>query len=297
MTSTNQLAMRRLIRREMAGTIGLLTDRQDFAAMQAYRTFPFDDHEDYLNAVEALLQTRAAAGGHTTVALFDPQEYVEFCTDLGLEPDAPASRTRYTAELAATGPALPYEGQPLSELIPVLIDEAVRKVTWEFAATALARMGPCSVCGEDIGRAAYARATKLLAGILDAVGPGHHHLVCSVIARPETLAASLHADVKIEGRPRVDEGEALEFVTVLAFGIAKSSAGGFVIRASAPGATDRIYGWRMAGDRLEPLTAGEVFDAYHSGIGSGEVLRLESDVDYCEPPDLGDVGEPVGHTH
>ncbi|MEU6355687.1 hypothetical protein ABZ896_41285 [Streptomyces sp. NPDC047072] len=297
MTSTNQLAMRRLLRREIVGTIGLLADQQDFAAMRCYSTFPFDDHESYLREMESLLRTRAATGGYTAVALFEPQEFTEFCTDLGLEPDAQASRTRYTAELATTGPALPYEGQALSELIPVLIDEAVHKATWEFATAALAGMGPCAVCGEDIGRAAYARATSLLARILDTAGPGHHYLACSVLARPETLAAGLHADVKPEGKPRVDESEVLEFVTVLALSIATHSAGGIVIRTSAPSATDRVYGWRMTGDRLQPLTAGEVFDAYRSDIRSGDVLSLESDVDYCEPPDLGDAGQPGGHRH
>jgi len=32
------------MRREIAGTIGLLTDEHDFTAMQRYRTFPFEDY-------------------------------------------------------------------------------------------------------------------------------------------------------------------------------------------------------------------------------------------------------------
>lgn len=297
MAYTKQHSMRRVLCREIAGTIGLLTDEQDFTAIRRYRTFPFDDHESYLQHVEALLRTRAEEGSHTTVALFDPEEYAEFCAETGLDPDAPASRTRFTAELATTGPTLSYEGQPLTELVPELVDNAVRQATWEYAATVLSRMGPCATCGEDIGRAAFARASDLLLRILDAAGTGEHHLVCSVAAEPETLVAVLHADDNAEGDRRLDETRALEFTTVLAVGIATRSAGGLVMRASAPGTSDRVYGWRLHGDGLQPLTAGEVFDAYCTDTESGDIVSPESGVDYSEPPDLGDSGQAGGHTH
>ncbi|MEV0220690.1 hypothetical protein [Streptomyces sp. NPDC050704] len=297
MAYTKQHSMRRVLHREIAGTIGLLTDEQDFTAMRRYRTFPFDDHESYLRQVEDMLRTRADEGSHTTVALFDPEEYAEFCAESGLDPDAPASRTRFTAELATTGPTLSYEGQPLTELVPDLVDEAVRKATWEYASSVLSRIGPCATCGEDIGRAAFDRASDLLLRILDAAGTGEHHLVCSVSAEPETLVAVLNADDNAEGDTRLDEAEALEFTTVLALGVATHSAGALVMRTSAPGTSDRVYGWRLRGDGLQPLTAGEVFDAYCTDTESGDIVSPESGVDYIEPPDLGDAGQVGGHTH
>ncbi|MGX5184487.1 hypothetical protein ACWKT5_17100 [Streptomyces avermitilis] len=297
MAHTEHQTMRRVLRREIAGTIGLLTDEHDFTAMLRYRTFAFDDHATYLQQVEALLRTLAAQGSHTTVALFDPEEYAEFCAETGLEPDAPSSRTRFTAELAATGPTVPYEGQPLADLVPNLIDEAVRRATWQYATTVLTRIGSCASCGEDVGRAAFARASHLLARILDTADPGHRHLVCSVSTTPEGVVAVLHADDDADGTARLDETEALEFTTVLALGIATRSAGGLVMRTSAPGRTDRVYGWRLRGEGLHPLTAGEVFDAYCTDIASGEIVSPESGVDYSEPPDLGDAEHPTGHTH
>ncbi len=272
MANTTQYSTRRDLRREIAGTIGLLTDEQDFTAMRRYRTFTFDDHESYLRQVEAVLRIRASEGGHTTVTLFDPEEYAEFCDETGLEPDTPASRTRYTAELATTGPVLPYEGQTIDELVPDLIDEAVRQATWHYASTVLTGLGPCATCGEDIGRAAFARAADLLLRILDTADPGEHHLVCSASAAPETLVAVLQADDDVHGETRLDETEALEFTTVLAFGIATQSAGGLVMRTSSPGTTDRVYGWRLRGEGLRPLTAAEVFDAYCTDIESGDIV-------------------------
>ncbi|MFJ3305414.1 hypothetical protein ACIPSA_20280 [Streptomyces sp. NPDC086549] len=296
MAHTAHQTMRRVLRREIAGTIGLLTDEHDFRAMRRYRSFTFDDHTTYLEQMEALLRTRAAQGTHTTLALFDPEEYAAFCAETGLDPDIPASRTRFTAELAATGATVPYEGQALTDLVPALVDEAVRQATWEYASTLLARVGPCATCGEDIGRAAFTHATDLLARILETASPGDRHLVCSVSGTPETLVAVLHADKDTDGATHLDEAEALEFTTVLALGLATRSPGGLVMRTSAPNTADRVYGWRLRGNGLEPLTAGEVFDAYCTDVESGDLISPESNVDYCVPPDLGQ-GETPRHRH
>ncbi|GGQ36007.1 hypothetical protein ACFFKE_07455 [Streptomyces mutabilis] len=296
MAHTDQTT-RRDLRREIAGTIGLLTDEHDFRAMRRYRSFSFDDHAAYLHQVEALLKTRAAQGTHTTIALFDPEEYAEFCTGAGLDPDAPASRSRFTAELAANGPTVPYEGQPLADLLPVLVDEAVRQATWEYASHLLAHLGSCTTCGEDLGRAAFTRASRLLLRVLETAPPGNRHLVCSVSGSPETLVSVLHADDELDGTPLIDEAEALEFTSVLALGLATHSPGGLVMRTSTPNGPDRIHGWRLRGYGLEPLTAGEVFDAYCTDVESGDLIAPESNVDYCAPPDLGDDHRSPGHHH
>ena len=297
MAHTDHQSLRRVLRREIAGTIGLLTDEHDFRAMRRYRSFAFDDHAAYLRQVEDLLKTRALQGTHTTVALFDPQEYAEYCTAKGLDPDLPANRTRFTAQIATTGPTIPYDGQPLADLVPALVDEAVRQATWEYAATLLSRLGACTTCGEDIGRASFERASDLVLRILDTAPPGNRHLVCSVTGTPETLVAVLHADGETDGTTRLDEAEALEFTTVLALGLATQGPGGLVMRTSSPGTPDRIYGWRMRGDGLEPLTAGEVFDAYCTDAESGDLISPESGVDYGTPPDLGQDGPQPDHRH
>lgn len=297
MTSTDHRTLRRVLRREITGTIGLLTDEHDFRAMRRYRSFVFDDHTVYLRHMKAVLRTRALRGSHTTVALFDPADYAEFCERTGLDPDSRTSRTRFTAELASTGPTVPYDGRPLADLLAGLVDEAVRQATREYATTLLARLGACVSCGEDLGRAAFTRASQLLVRILDTAPPGERHLVCSVSGPPETVVAALHAD-DISGQVELDQSEALEFTTVLALGLATASPGGLVMRTSRPGTPDRVHGWRLRAYGLEPLTAGEVFDAYCTDAESGDLIAPESNVDYCEPPDLGEEGGPSpAHDH
>ncbi|MFD9822311.1 hypothetical protein [Streptomyces violascens] len=273
-------AIRRTLRREMPSTVGLIADAHDFAAMTRYRSFAFDDHTAYLRQVEGLLRALAAQGAHTTVALFDPDEFTEFCTSEGLDPDTADSRTRFTAELAAGGACVAYAGQPIDSLVPQLINKAVSKATWEYATLLLAEAGECAECGQDIGRAAFDRASHLVLSLLEAAGPGTHHLVCSIPAQAEQLIAVLHAEREGFDPVRLDETDTAEFVTVLAAGIALHSAGGLVLRTTESGTPDRLHGWRLHQGRLDPLTAGEVFSAYCTDAATGDPLAPEPDVEY-----------------
>ncbi|MFF9913203.1 hypothetical protein [Streptomyces sp. NPDC013457] len=273
-------SMRRALRREVPSTVGLLADADDFTAMRRYATFAFDDHTAYLRQVEGLLKSLATQGGHTTVALFDPEEYAAYCEDNGIDPDNPASRSRYTAGLAATGALVAYTGQPMTTLVPTLIDTAVRLATWEYASTLLADAGDCAACGQDIGRAAFSHAARLLTRLLEAADPGSHHVVCSVPIPDEHLLAVVHATRAAEGPAHLDSGEAAEFATVLAAGIALDSSGGVVLRTTSPGEPDRLHGWRLTAGTLHPLTEAEVFSAYCTDARTGEPIAPEPGVEY-----------------
>ncbi|MEV6420422.1 hypothetical protein [Streptomyces sp. NPDC051662] len=293
---------RRGLRREVPSTVGLLADEQDFTAMRRYRTFTFDDHAAYLRGIDGLLKSLASQGVHTTVALFDPEEYAEYCAASGLDPDTADSRGRFTARIPGSGAAIAYTGQPIDSLVPQLISTAVRRATWEYATTLLADLGECADCGQDIGRAAFDRASHLLLRLLEGAGSGTHHLVCSVPAVDERLLAVLcteRPDSGSEGSPgsspkdpgggpaRLDSSQATEFVTVLAVGIALESAGGVVLRTTRADDPDRLHGWRLQHGSLVPLTAGEVFSAYCTDADTGEPVSPESGVEYCPGFDLG----------
>ncbi|MFG2125363.1 hypothetical protein [Streptomyces sp. NPDC048710] len=70
--------------------------------------------------------------------------------------------------------------------------------------------------------------------------------------------------------------------------LATQRPSGLVMRTSDPGTSDRVYGWRVSGRRLEPLTAGEVFDAYCTETESGDTVSPDSKTDCCAPPDLAE---------
>lgn len=277
------------LRREAPSTVALLVDEQDFTAMTGYRTFAFGDHAEYLGRMEALLRALESQGVHTTVAVFDPGEFAEFCAEHGLDPDAPASRGRYTADVAASGATVVYDGRPVRGLLPLLADEAARRATFEYATDVLARAGGCGRCGEDIGHAAYVRASLALMRLIEAVGPGLHHAVCSVPADGEQLVAVLHAECPEPGRVHIREWDALVFCTVLAVAVAEGSPGGVVLRSTEDG-RDTVRGWSLRDGWPRPLTEAEVFAAYCTDAETGEPVPPEPGVEYrpglpLPPPD------------
>ncbi|GHF37793.1 hypothetical protein GCM10010218_18660 [Streptomyces mashuensis] len=251
--------------------MAVLADERDFAAMRRYRSFGFDDHATYLRQVDGLLRALAAQGTHTNVTLFDPTDYEDYCTGLRLDPDTPASRTRYTADVASAGARLVYDGRPLTRLLPDLVHEAEQQATWEYAAALLARTGA------DNGRTAFSHASRLLRTLVEAAGPGTHHFVCSVPLPDTTLTAALHT-TRDHDRLSLGEASALVFSTVLAAGLATGASGGIVLRTT--GTPDTVRGWLLRDGRLRPLTASEVFAAYCTDPLTGEPVPPEPGVEY-----------------
>ncbi|MFF9483088.1 hypothetical protein [Streptomyces sp. NPDC014733] len=278
-----------LLRREIPGTAGVLADPHDFAAMRRYRTFPFQDHTRYLRQLEDHLRTRTAQGMRTSLALFDPAAFAEYCAELGIDPDSIDSRARYTAELAGTGATLPYAGEPLPQLLPLLVEETGRQAVRDTAATRLADAGTCRECGEDLSHSAFALATQVLKELLDGLGDGTHHLVCSIPTGPPPLLAALRVTSE-KGRHSLGESQSLTFCTVLAAGIAHRTPGGIVSRSTRPEprpedtATphDTVRGWALRDGWPEPLTAAQVFTAYCTDAETGDPIPPEPQVDHTE---------------
>ena len=203
-------------------------------------------------------------------------------------------RSRFTTEIASSGATVAYTGQPLDVLIPLLVSRVVRRATWEYATLLLAGLGACADCGQDVGGAAFDRASHLLARMLESAGPGTHHMVCSIPTEGEQLLAVLHTERGAQGPALLGSSEGAEFATVLAVGVALDSRGGVVLRTSRQGVPDRVHGWRLRRGSLVPLTAGEVFSAYCTDADTGEPLSPESGVEYLAGFDLG-ADEPDDH--
>ncbi|MFR9725090.1 hypothetical protein ACL02R_17250 [Streptomyces sp. MS19] len=273
--------------RESAGTVAVVADEVGFARMRRYPTFAHADHAGYLRDTEDLLRSLARRHGHTSVALFDPADFAEFCGQEGLDQDSAASRARYTAEIAGRGATVPYEGQPLGTLVPALLAEQRWQETWERAGDLLAGAGSCADCGAPLVRCAFQRAASLLTRVLERTGPGAHHMVASLLTGAGPLTAALRADTAAEGGIRLAEADALVLCTVLAAGLATEDPGGLVLRSS-PGETgewpEQVCGWSLRGGRLHALTEGEVFTAYCTDALTGEPVAPEPDVVYRAAP-------------
>lgn len=274
---------RRALRREAPSTVAVVADRTDFAAMRGYRSFfPFGDHRAYLRQTEALLRSLTAQGVHVRVALFDPVAFAEFCGGRRIDADRPTSRSRYVAEVAALGATVPYRGEPVDALLPQLRSAAARRDTWDRATARLSVLGHCPCCEQDLGAIAVRRAARAVTAVLDAVGPGAQHLVCSVSTGGAPLLATLLVERGTGDGLRLAEADALLLSTVLAAGLATDSPGGVVLRTTTAQDTDPevLRGWRLEHGWLTALTEGEVFAAYCTDPLTGEPIPPEPGVEY-----------------
>jgi hypothetical protein len=295
MAHTTRRSRRPALWGETAGTVGVIADPAAFALMRRYPTFAFRDHAGYLRRTEGHLRAVAGRHGHTSVALFDPAGFADYCAREGLEPDSPASRARYTADVAARGATVPYRGQPMSRLLPELLAEHLRWETWEAAGEVLAAAGTCPRCAAPQARCAFARAAAALAAVLAGLAPGTHRLVCSVSLAAGPLTAALSCVTGGDGALRVAEPEALVLCTVLGAGLATGEPGGLVLRARpGAGAAEEVCGWSLREGRLRPLTEGEVFTAYCTDAHTGEPVPPEPGVAYRAAPPLPPPRCPEG---
>ncbi len=265
---------RRALRREAPSTLALLTDRADFGAMRTYRTFTFDDHTGYLRHAQGVLRTLSARGIHVSVVRFDPARYAAYCAETRLDPDSADTRTRYVAEIAAGGTAIPYRGQPVDRLVGQLTPATDRHTTWRRATDALARSGGAE--------AAFDRASLAFTRLLESAGTGTHHVVCSVQLPGAPLVAAVFAERDLDGAVHLVESDALVLCTLLATGMATGSPGGLVMRSGTgtPAAPDRVRGWCLRDGWPHPLTEAEVFDAYCTDPETGDPVPPEPGVTY-----------------
>ena len=235
--------------------------------MQRYAVFAFDDHRAYLRQMEGLLRALTAQGVHTTVALFDPAEYEEFCADTRHDPDtsraAPAIRRRWQPR----APPLPTPASPSTSWSPAhRRGGAAGHLGVRTPAASRPVPGDCAG-GDDIARASFDRASAALPRRVEAAGAGLHHLVAaSRRAAPRSSPCSRRRAGS--GLPELAEPGALVFCTVLAGGIARHSPGGVVLRTTVPGITG--HGPRLDAARRLAATA-------HRGGGVQRLLHGRRD--------------------
>jgi hypothetical protein len=273
---------RRALRREAPTVIGMLLDDHDFTVMTRYRSFPYDDYGRYLHHLDGLLRSLHAEGTHTAVTLFDPEGYAAYCDSTRQPPDTPASRVRYVAEATITGAAVRYTRQPLAVLRVELAREADRRATWERATDELMDAGPCPECGQDLAHCAFDTASDTLLRIVEAVGDGIHHVVCSLPTDDgPPLLAAVHIAIDPDGEMHLTEADALVICTVMAVAAVTARVGGLVVRTTDTDGRDTVRGWELRDGEPRPLSEAAVFDAYCTDVATGDPVPPEPGVRYA----------------
>ncbi|MFE9881927.1 hypothetical protein [Streptomyces sp. NPDC005784] len=126
-------------------------------------------------------------------------------------------------------------------------------------------------------------ATLAFEALLDASGPGVHHLVCSATS---ALGSYASASVVVQLEPgdpvRADadlEGS-LMFCHVLAQTSRFFTCAAVFTRTYTPGGACRVRGWTVVDGWPQPMQAADVFAAYCTDFTTGAPLPPEPGTDY-----------------
>lgn len=269
----------RRARKDVGQVVALLATPDDFDLMrERYRSFRFTDYDAYLSEMQALLDSLARNSG-VYATLLDPDAFATFCAAEDLEPDSPTSRARYAVGNAIQDMALPYTSEDVMDVIEDLTEVFERRSHSKRAVQLIGAGSP----GELHPRVLVDRAAWAIEAVLNGLGTGRHHLVCSVTDGPAgPLVATLHAHRGEDGQPHLPEEETLTFTILVAAGLREDGNAGVVARTTGgedePG--ERVRAWSIRDGWLRPLAVAEVFSAYCTDPKTGEPIPPEYGVEY-----------------
>ncbi|GAA2583846.1 hypothetical protein SMC26_22070 [Actinomadura fulvescens] len=236
-------------------TVTLLCSENDFRSMhQACPTPEFGDYARYRERTRLVLRDLRRHGGRVWVRPFDPDDYRSFCSAEQLPADRVQSRAQYFADARLLPPRL-YAGEPLDVLFRRL---ALQRDDERTAAAALELLELATDPGDD-PKETTAFASAILVTLVRGVSLGVHKLTCVMDAGPEQL--SIQAEFEKTAHQVLSYAPQLHiFTTVLAAAYALGESATVTIR-TRDDQGDTVRGWRLNGERMEPLSAVEVRSA------------------------------------
>ncbi|GGX93825.1 hypothetical protein [Streptomyces fructofermentans] len=128
----------------------------------------------------------------------------------------------------------------------------------------------------------FETAAQAFGALLDALGPGHHHLLCSAYT---PLGSFASASTTIECTPDQDHVDAdyegwLMFCHLLAQTSIAFRGATIFTRTYTTTSTSVLRGWSVTNGWPHPMTANDVYTAYCIDPATGEPTPPEPDTDY-----------------
>ncbi|MFJ2188247.1 hypothetical protein ACIOJE_09825 [Kitasatospora sp. NPDC087861] len=259
--------------------LALAAAAADFAGLARYGLFGRLGHQEYLRWVEEQLRALHGQGLEVHLRVLEAGDYEDYCTALGLDPRAPAARVAYAGDPELAGEPFVYTGEPLAELLPVLLDDHRARVRMSVAGAALLEAVGDDPGGERRLAAVMGYVTSAYLALAEGAGEGCHLLTLRCHGPEDGEELTSAVDVCVEAGGLYATGRDTEaFCVTLAAGVAAGGAGALLLHgdpgvpasgatvypAPAPGASASdgpwVRGWALADGRLRPMTVHEVFD-------------------------------------
>ncbi|MFJ9771087.1 hypothetical protein ACIRVF_07580 [Kitasatospora sp. NPDC101157] len=306
--------------------MALAVEAADFAGLAKYGLFGALGHQEYLLRVEEQLTGLYQQGLEVHLRVLEAADFEDYCSALGLDPRAPAARVAYAGDPELAGEPFVYAGEPLADLVPVLLDDHRARVRMSVACAALLGAVGDDPAGQRRMAAVMRYVTSVYLALAEGAGEGCHLLTLRCHGPEDGEELTSAVDVCVErGRLHPAGRDAEAFCVTLAAGVASGGEGALLLHGDpattsgdappegpperSPDGTSggppggarpgpRVRGWALAGGRLRPMTAHEVFDEladdaarglpFPPGVVPQPGFRLPG------LPDAGGGGGPLG---
>ncbi|MFD5790469.1 hypothetical protein ACFWH1_28085 [Streptomyces sp. NPDC127037] len=126
------------------------------------------------------------------------------------------------------------------------------------------------------------RAVDIFGRLLNAAGPGSHHVAMAIYGAAGFTSHSLEF-AQDEERIALSPAEAIDACYVLAVVLSGEYTGGMVMRSQRDG-KETLCGWKFEDGETLPLNRAETFDAYCTNPETGDIIPPEPGVEYKDAP-------------
>ncbi|MEE1787470.1 hypothetical protein PUR71_31885 [Streptomyces sp. SP17BM10] len=242
----------------------------DFAGLAAHGLFGGLTHREYLRLTEDLLRGLRRQGVEVHLRVMEAEDYADYCDAFGLDPGTAAARVAYAGDPELAGEPFVYAGEPLAELVPLLLEDHRARVRMSFACAVLLE----AVGDDDAGQrrlvAVMRYATTVFVALAEGAGEGFHLLTlrCHGPEDGEQLTAA--AELCVEAGMLFPGGRDTEaFCVTLAAGVAVAGDGALLLHGDGGPEGPPVRGWALVRGRLRPMSAHEVFDELADTVGRG----------------------------
>ncbi|WP_331732668.1 hypothetical protein [Streptomyces sp. NBC_00989] len=144
----------------------------------------------------------------------------------------------------------------------------------------------------------FETAAQAFGALLDALGPGRHHLVCSAHT---ALGSFASASATVECAPDDPDQVNADYEGWLMFChlLAQTSIGfrdaALFVRSYTTDSASVLRGWHVADGWPQPMEAADVFSAYCTDLATGDPIPPEPGTDYQAGTPLPTASGGSGH--
>ncbi|GAA3230063.1 hypothetical protein [Actinocorallia longicatena] len=231
-------------------------DLLTLAAASPTRAYP--SHRGYLGALALTLTSLRRTGAEIHLYPLDPADFLQFCRELDLPPDAPDARTAYATEPRLLPPLL-YRGEPLPEVLHALQHLRDDEQTLLAADSLLIAEAANEAELSWMRTRATDFAAATLPSLLKAAGPGRHTL--SIHLGP--LSAHTVATLSPEPPFSLLQPSPEAFCDLLGTAYVLADPALVTLRTHHPD-HPVLRGWQTTAQGLVPLTPAQLRTAYNA---------------------------------